>query len=238
MEARIQAATALLEAVDVLLSPSRDLADAVAGLGARAPEVFALPLLRPMPAAPPPGEGPLRILFAGALIPTKGPDRLLEAFSALPPGCATLGIAGHEVPFDGAPRFAEELRFRVEATPGARWLGHVSPDRVGALLGAHDLLVLPSIWRENSPIIVREAAAAGLRQIVPELGGAAEIVPEARTVPNRRHDHGALLHALRAEVALGRGRVAPRRWPTPEEHATWLIERVYLRGAGRTGSLG
>lgn len=234
VEGRIEAARDLLSAVEVLLAPSRDLARRFGELGLREPSVFELPLLRPVPPAPAPGEGPLRILFASAIIPTKGPDRLLQAFAALPPGSATLTVAGPPSPFDGAPGFAEDLRHAVEATPGATWLGAVAPERVPALLGQHDLLVLPSLWPENSPLIAREAAAAGLRLILPERGGASEIDPRARRVPNLRDDGGALSRALLAEVGVGRGRLEPRRWPSPEEHARWLVDAVYspaIRGS-------
>lgn len=209
-----------------LLSPSADLARRFEALGLRPPERCELPLIRPIQPAPDPGPGPLRLLFASSIIPTKGPDRLLRAFQALPEGAATLSIAGHCPPVDGQPGWAERLRGAVEATPGASWLGPLPPERLPELLAAHDLLVLPSTWPENSPLIVREASAAGLRLILPARGGAGELVPEAPQVETEAELRAALLQ----ELARGRGRNPPRRWPSPAEHARWLAEEVYRAG--------
>lgn len=219
-----------LAAVDVLLSPSHDLARRFAALGLRRPRVLDLPLVRPVPPAGPPGEGPLRILYASTVIPTKGPDRLVRAFAALPPGAASLTIAGGAPPFDGQPGWAARLQAEVQALPHARWLGPQPPEAMPALLAEHDLLVLPSTWPENSPLVLREATAAGLRVVVPAQGGAHELAPDAPRV--EAHDDAGLLRVLRAEVDRGRGRLPPRRWSTPAEHAAVLAGDVYREAAG------
>lgn len=231
VETRQQAVAAALHLPHRLLSPSHDLAARFAALGLRRPEHFPLPLLHPIGPAPPPGVGPLRLLFASALIPTKGPDRLLAAFQRLPPGAATLTLAGPAPPYDGRPGWAADLRARVEATAGARWLGAVPSAQVPALLAAHDVLVLPSTWPENSPLVVREASAAGLRLVLPLAGGAGELAPQARLVP--AGDDEALLAALHQEVRAGRGRVPPLAWPDPHAHALALSREVYAPVAGR-----
>ena len=226
---RLAAAQAALLLPDALLSPSRDLADRMEGMGLRRPAPCALPLLRPMDPAPPPDPGPVRFLFASALIPTKGPADLLAAFSTLPHGAATLTLAGPSPDVDGSHNFAIDIVKAARGVPGVSTPGEVAPEGMAALLAAHDVLVLPSRWPENSPLIVREATAAGLRVVCSGVGGAAELAPRARLV--RPGDRAALAHALVAEVALGRGRVTPVRWPDPDEHAAWLVERVY-RGDG------
>jgi glycosyltransferase involved in cell wall biosynthesis len=74
-----------------------------------------------------------------------------------------------------------------------------------------DVLVLPSTWEENSPLVAREAAAAGLRIVASRVGGLPELVPGARWVPPG--DADALREALREEVRQGRGRIPCRSWP-------------------------
>jgi hypothetical protein len=125
--------------------------------------------------------------------------------------------------FDGQPNHGAELEAEARQTPGVQWLGALDGSRINGLLADHDVLVLPSIWPENSPLVVREASAAGLRLILPGTGGARELAPEA---PAPSTDE-QLLEALIAEVRLGRGRVSPRAWPTPAEHAAQLVKEVY-----------
>ncbi len=227
MRSRNMALQDVLSSCDVVLSPSDDLAGRFQAMGLGRPRRCELPLLGPVPVAGDPGEGPLRLLFASALIPTKGPERLLSAFARLPPGAATLTLAGPAPAFDGDPGFADRLVGRARATPGVRVLGEVAPERMGALLAEHDVLVLPSLWPENSPLVVREATAAGLRVIVSEQGGAAELAPAARQVSNELDNLADLEQALQQEIQRGRGRVPAARWPTPDEHADWLIQEVY-----------
>ena len=90
---RIEAARDALEAADRLWSPSEALAQTVASMGLRRPELCPLPLVRAHPELSPAGAGPVRFLFAGSIIPTKAPHLALEAFAGLS-GEATLSLAG------------------------------------------------------------------------------------------------------------------------------------------------
>lgn len=222
---RLRSVSAALSAVDVLLSPSADLAARFQALGLPTPRILPLPLIRPVPPAPAAPDGPIRFLFASSVIPTKGPHLLAEAFSRLSPGDAQLTIAGPTPAVDGQSGFIDDLDARLAVLPAAHRIGAVDASEVPALLAAHDVLVLPSLWPENSPLIVREAAAAGLPLIVSEQGGSGELAPGARRVTGG--DLGGLRRALAAEVALGRRRLTPMRWPTPAEHASRLTAEVY-----------
>ncbi len=229
VQARAVAARAAVAQAHVLLSPSRDLADRFAALGWRRPEPTALPLVRPVAPAPPPGAGPVRFLFASTVVPTKGPDRLVAAFARLPRGSATLTVAGPSPRFAADPDFGDRLVRAIGRTPGATWRGGVPPAEIPALLNAHDVLVLPSTWPENSPLIVREATAAGLRVVASAAGGSRELDPSLRALPPGA-PIGAITAALAAEIAVGRGRRAPLSWPTPAAHAARLVREAYTAG--------
>ncbi len=103
------------------------------------------------------------------------------------------------------------------------------PAEIPALLNAHDVLVLPSTWPENSPLIVREATAAGLRVVASAAGGSRELDPSLRALPPGA-PIGAITAALAAEIAVGRGRRAPLSWPTPAAHAARLVREAYTAG--------
>ncbi len=215
-EARILAGREALRAADSVLSPSRYLADRMLNLGWVEPDrmhVVDLPLVGPVVPAPTADPGPVRFLFVGSLLPTKGPQVLVEAFAGLPEELAnaTLEIFGPAPGFDGVPAFAESLTRRIYQVPGSRYGGVFDADARSSVYGQADVLVVPSTWEENSPLVVREAAAAGLRIVASRVGGLPELVPGARWVPPG--DIEALREALQEEARKGRGRTPCRSWP-------------------------
>jgi len=233
---RLRLARTVMEAADVRLAPSHDLARRYRRLGSGPVEHCPLPSSLRISPAPPPGNGPVRFLFCSSLIPTKGPQQLVEAFARLPEGRATLTVAGPCPPFPADPGFGARLRRRIEATPDAAWLPPVPHSEVPQLLHAHDVLALPSVWPENSPLIVREACAAGLRTIVSVQGGSGELDPLGRRVDMQGDGAGDRLYdALLAESEIGRGRRPCVRWPTPASCANWLTETVYTSGPTTIG---
>lgn len=223
---RLEAAKRAMAAADHLLAPSRDLAKRMARLGFVEPAHTELPLLRPPqpnPSTPTAVDsGPVRFLFASSIIPSKGIDRLVSCFEQLTEH-ATLTIAGHAPSFDGHPGFGASIRARAIALENVTWLGAVEPEAVPALMREHDVLVLPSIWPENSPLVVREATAYGLRIIGPRIGGCSELAPDATLVATEAD----LLSALVSESRARHPRAHPRSWPSPSEHASTLLLTAY-----------
>ncbi|MSR62571.1 MAG: glycosyltransferase [Planctomycetes bacterium] len=121
----------------------------------------------------------VRIAFLGTLAQHKAPHLLLEAFARVPAELrarATLTLHGPKEP-------TSEYIARLEhaAAPlGARLAGALTRERVPAVLAATDLLVVPSVWFENSPFAIHEARAAGTAVLVSDLGGMAELVEDGR----------------------------------------------------------
>jgi len=215
-EARILAGRNALRGADSVVSPSGYLAGRMADLGWVERDrlhVVDLPLVGPVEPAPPPEPGPVRFLFVGSLIPTKGPQVLVEAFAGLPKteDDATLALWGPAPGFDGVPGFAEDMKRRIRQVPGIHHGGMFGPDARSSIYADADVLVLPSTWEENSPLVAREAAAAGLRIVASRVGGLPELVPGARWVPPG--DIDALREALQEEARQGRGRIPCRSWP-------------------------
>src|SRR6185295_3117078 len=117
----------------------------------------------------------VRLAFLGTLAPHKAPHLLLEAFALLAPELrarATLTLHGPKEPTN---EYIANLA-RLAAPLGAELAGAVTRERVPAVLAATDLLVVPSVWFENSPFAIHEARAAGTAVLVSDLGGMAELV--------------------------------------------------------------
>jgi len=110
------------------------------------------------------------VLFAGRLSPEKGVDTLIEAVGLAGPAVRVV-IAG-----DGPERpHLEALAERL--APGrARFLGQVAKTELHDRIRASGVLVVPSRWYENQPMIVLEAFACGVPVVATTLGGLPELV--------------------------------------------------------------
>jgi glycosyltransferase involved in cell wall biosynthesis len=112
---------------------------------------------------------PLRFGYLGSLMPHKGVHVLVDAFDRLPPASAELHVFGAAPD----PTYGGALRERSRH-PGIHWWGALPyADRWRALADI-DVLVVPSIWYENSPLTIHEA----LMMRVPVIGAAMGGIPE------------------------------------------------------------
>jgi glycosyltransferase involved in cell wall biosynthesis len=90
-------------------------------------------------------------------------------------------------------------------------------------MAAHDVLLLPSIWPENSPLVVREATAIGMGVIASVEGGTGELAPHAQRVDT----DADLLAAMQAATTAGRVRHPRQAWPTVTDHVQTLLSSAY-----------
>ena len=175
---------------------------------------------------------PLRVAFLGALIAIKGPQLLLEAWGRIDPALrarAELALYG---PRGFEPGFQAELDRRARAC-GALLRGPLPRAEVPALLARTDLLVVPSLWWENAPLVIQEALAARTPLLVADAGGMAEFVePEVDGWHFPLGDAAALAAALERLLAQPeRLRALPGRahvLPTPAEHLA-ALQAEYAR---------
>ena len=117
---------------------------------------------------------PLRIGFIGAFSPHKGAHILVEAFRRLNAGGrARLDLHGRR---DFAPPFGDELKAAAAGVEGIHFRGAFPHQEIARVLGEMDVLVIPSVWYENSPLVLLTALAARLPVIVSDMGGLTELV--------------------------------------------------------------
>lgn len=164
-----------------------------------------------------------RFVYVGSLAPHKGVHVLVQAFNRMPAG-ASLTIIGGEGQEAG---YMESLR-GMATHPGIAFAGSQEQAVVHATLRAADCLVAPSLWYENSPLVVQEAYAAGLPVVASRIGALEEKVVDGvsgRLFPPSDVDALAELllhlHANPEELAALRSGV---RAPVPiEEHTAALL---------------
>lgn len=122
----------------------------------------------------------LRVAFIGSLVPVKGAHLLLEAWGRLPQSTRLRGTLDLFGPARYEPEYRRELELKAEQV-GARLHGALSRAGVIARLCETDLLVVPSLWYENAPLVILEAIACRTPLLVADLGGMAELVRAGET---------------------------------------------------------
>jgi GT2 family glycosyltransferase len=80
------------------------------------------------------------------------------------------------VPYHGDDRYRETIE-KLTRRSSVRTSGAVRQERVPQALAEIDVLVVPSIWPENSPLVIQEAFLAGVPVVGSRIGG----IPEAVT---------------------------------------------------------
>jgi len=116
----------------------------------------------------------VRFGYTGSLVPHKGVHVLIEAFKGLGESKkrAELKIYGNVTWF---PDYVAKLREGTEGT-GVRFMGAFDNHEIPKVLEGIDVLIVPSIWFENSPLTIHEAFLSGIPVITSDLGGMAELV--------------------------------------------------------------
>jgi len=115
----------------------------------------------------------VRFGFIGAFHSQKGLELLVRAFEGLGDR-AMLHVHGSAF---GSP-ITESLWERVQqqAPPGIMFHGPYRNDQLEDILSTIDVVVVPSVWFENSPFTIQEAFGAGCPVITANVGGMAELV--------------------------------------------------------------
>jgi glycosyltransferase involved in cell wall biosynthesis len=119
-------------------------------------------------------ERPLRLGFIGSFNRAKGAHVLLEALARLGPA-VPLHLQLYGNPADD-PAYAAQLRNLAAPLPQVHWAGVFASEQVFAVINRLDLLVVPSLWRENAPLILLQALASGLPLLVSDVAGMADQV--------------------------------------------------------------
>jgi glycosyltransferase involved in cell wall biosynthesis len=116
----------------------------------------------------------LRLGYIGQIIDIKGVDVLVKAFkNAKLDGRAYLDIWGD---LSKDERYVQELHALIGDTESIRLRGRFERTQIPEVLADLDVLVVPSLWYENAPLVIYEAFATKTPVIATDLGGMAEAV--------------------------------------------------------------
>jgi glycosyltransferase involved in cell wall biosynthesis/MoaA/NifB/PqqE/SkfB family radical SAM enzyme len=195
--------------------------------------------------ARPQGE-PFTFGYIGTHIPAKGIHHLLEAFGQLR-GEARLRVWGRPRGQDTEALKAMARRLPGDAARRIEWLPEYrNQDIVQDVFNRVDAIVVPSVWAENSPLVIHEAQQARVPVITANHGGMAEYV---------HHEQNGLLFEHRQPLALAeqmqrfaddprlaqrlgaRGYLLSTTGDIPDIHEhSAEVERLYARVIAQRGS--
>jgi glycosyltransferase involved in cell wall biosynthesis len=171
----------LLDTVDAAISPSRFLQSLFEAQGV-SPRHFVhmrqgLDVSDWVEAEPLKDNSHLQFGYIGQIAAHKGVDILIAAFQRLHAGERSLRlvICGDMEQF---PRFVRQLRKRVVSRRDVVFTGRFEHSKIRQVHAGIDVLVVPSVWYENSPNVILEAFATGTPVVVSRLGGMAELVTD------------------------------------------------------------
>jgi len=116
----------------------------------------------------------LRIGFIGSLSRPKGAHVLVEAVRRVPRDIALdVQVFGDPAVY---PDYAKRLREQAKNDPRIRFCGTFPIENIAKVFEGIDVLVVPSVWYENTPLVMYSAQAAGCPIVASDLGSMAEIV--------------------------------------------------------------
>lgn len=213
------------------IAPSRFLAERFVAAGFPREKLVVADYGFPPPAARPPrapARRPLRVGYVGTLSDYKGVLVLAQAVarSGLPGEALSVSVHGHLSWF---PEVAARLSEIAARTPALRLAGPFDASEREAVFAGLHLLVVPSLWWENSPLTIHEAFQRGLPVAASDRGGMAELLAGGGGWTFPPGDEAALAALLArlverpAEVDEAAATIPPVR-PLSEDVA--LLERL------------
>lgn len=115
----------------------------------------------------------LRVGYLGQIAPHKGLHVLFEAARQIPDRVLMVKAYGDDSRF---PNYTRRLRRMAQADKRLALAGVYEHTAVSQILRGLDIVVVPSVWYENSPNAILEAFAHRTPVIASNLGGMAELV--------------------------------------------------------------
>lgn len=177
------------------------------------------------------GGEPVTFLYGGSFNEFKGVHVLVEAFRKLPHDHIGLEVYGSG-PTDA---HRDRLMELAKGDSRIRFKGVYEENEVGDILNGTDVVVIPSLWYENYPLVLHEALACRVPVVASGVGGMAEKIKDGENgFTFAVGDSDALMKVLdrisrNPEILNGiKGNKERFFVPTVEQEA-FLYQREYMK---------
>lgn len=119
-------------------------------------------------------DSELTLGFLSTLLPHKGAHVLLEAFNISETKNIRLKIYGHYF----TEKDYYECLVKKYNSKNIEFCGEYKYEDLSNILHELDMIVVPSVWWENSPLVMLQALAHNVPAIVSDLGGMTEVIKD------------------------------------------------------------
>jgi glycosyltransferase involved in cell wall biosynthesis len=115
----------------------------------------------------------LRFGYIGSIIPTKGLDMILKAWPSLIKGNYNLKIYGN---LETDKKYANNILHLAKNLKNIKFHGNFSPEKISEIYSEIDVLLVPSRWFENAPLVLRNATHTKTPVIAVSQGSIPELI--------------------------------------------------------------
>ena len=249
IERRRRAYLSVFELMDFYVYPSDFIRDRFETWGMDKARGIVLENVLDRPLEPPAADKdvgefePRRFGFFGQATRFKGIDVLVRAAAVAKTRSSDFIICIHGSTRDQVEKLFPELKSAIDALgPAILFAGRYMPQDVYRLMSRCDWIVIPSVWWENSPMVIQEALASHAPLIVSDIGGMAEKVrPGVDGLHFRVGDYLDLADKI-ARIATRKRAHAIRKTmaqPISREHYLEGLEEAFgMRLLARPGNIG
>ncbi|MTK64683.1 MAG: glycosyltransferase family 4 protein [Methanobacterium sp.] len=165
-------------------------------------------------------ESRSRFVMLTRLTVEKGISVVLDAVAGLPKDLPV------EVAIAGRGPLEAQVRAAAAADSRIRYLGFVDGEAKAGALSRAGYLLLPSLWYENAPVAIVEAAAYGLGVIGSNIGGIPEFIEPGRTGLLFPPGDSTALAAIMRRLALDHDRLPDLAERTDALAQRFSVERM------------
>jgi len=121
----------------------------------------------------------VRFGFIGTLIPSKGAHVAIKAFNMLKGDKAILKIYGNPPRNNGIWDYFSRIKAVARGNKNIRFMGVFDNKEIANIFKEMDVLIFPSVWEENSPLVLHEAILTKTPVLASDIGGVSELVKNA-----------------------------------------------------------
>ena len=177
-----------------------------------------------------------RIGFIGTIAQHKGCHILIEAFKNFREGSAELRIYGRSTDF---PDYFSQLKLASNGRRDISFCGVFPNSEIGCVLSEIDILVVPSLWFENTPLVVYSAHGSKCLVVASDFPGLSAVIEHGKNgllfPPGDVEALTSTLHQLMEQPELYRQLVDNLRPPKSTMEYVDDMQRLWQRGGVMLG---